>query len=121
MPAKLRRLLQLCLQKDPKQRLQAIGDWRLAIEEAPLQSTLRGPWLWIAAAGLFLLTTLGLGFLHFREKPPAAPTPMRFQIPAPEKTAKSRFRFLRMGGSWRSWTLRCASGFIIWTRGRRAS
>jgi eukaryotic-like serine/threonine-protein kinase len=28
-------LLQLCLQKDPKQRLQAIGDWRLPIEDAP--------------------------------------------------------------------------------------
>src|SRR5271169_776610 len=29
VPAKVRRLLQSCLQKDPKQRLQAIGDWRL--------------------------------------------------------------------------------------------
>src|SRR5271169_1644882 len=28
-PAKVRRLLKKCLDKDPKQRLQAIGDWRL--------------------------------------------------------------------------------------------
>jgi Tol biopolymer transport system component len=35
VPIKLRRLLQSCLQKDPKQRLQAIGDWRLLIEDAP--------------------------------------------------------------------------------------
>jgi eukaryotic-like serine/threonine-protein kinase len=35
VPMKVRRLLQSCLQKDPKQRLQAIGDWRLLIEEAP--------------------------------------------------------------------------------------
>jgi Tol biopolymer transport system component len=34
-PAKVRRLLQSCLQKDPRQRLQAIGDWRLLIEDAP--------------------------------------------------------------------------------------
>ena len=36
VPAKVRRLLQACLQKDPKQRLQAIGDWRLLLEDVPL-------------------------------------------------------------------------------------
>ena len=35
VPAKVRRLLQSCLQKDPKQRLKAIGDWRLLIEDPP--------------------------------------------------------------------------------------
>jgi eukaryotic-like serine/threonine-protein kinase len=35
VPTKVQRLLQACLQKDPKQRLQAIGDWRLLIEDAP--------------------------------------------------------------------------------------
>jgi eukaryotic-like serine/threonine-protein kinase len=35
VPMKVRRLLQSCLQKDPRQRLQAIGDWRLLIEDAP--------------------------------------------------------------------------------------
>jgi Tol biopolymer transport system component len=35
VPAKVRRLLQSCLQKDPKQRLRAIGDWRLLLEDAP--------------------------------------------------------------------------------------
>jgi eukaryotic-like serine/threonine-protein kinase len=33
-PARIRELLQRCLQKDPKQRLQAIGDARIAIDEA---------------------------------------------------------------------------------------
>jgi serine/threonine-protein kinase len=33
VPAKVRRLVQTCLEKDPKQRLQAIGDWRLLIED----------------------------------------------------------------------------------------
>jgi serine/threonine protein kinase/Tol biopolymer transport system component len=35
-PVKVRRLLRTCLQKDPKQRLQAIGDWRLLVEDAPV-------------------------------------------------------------------------------------
>ncbi len=34
VPAKVQRLLRSCLEKDPKQRLQAIGDWRLLLEEA---------------------------------------------------------------------------------------
>src|SRR5580658_5782336 len=33
VPAKVRWLLQACLQKDPKQRLQAIGDWRLLLTD----------------------------------------------------------------------------------------
>jgi eukaryotic-like serine/threonine-protein kinase len=35
VPTKLRRLLQACLQKDPKQRMQAIGDWWLPLEDTP--------------------------------------------------------------------------------------
>src|SRR5215467_2892372 len=52
VPAKVRRLLQCCLQKEPKQRLQAIGDWRVALE-APVESAptakSRVPWA-VAAA-----------------------------------------------------------------------
>src|ERR1700675_4437226 len=33
VPVKARRLLESCLEKDPKQRLQAIGDWRLLLED----------------------------------------------------------------------------------------
>ena len=36
VPVEVRRLLQSCLQKDVKQRLQAIGDWRLLMEDAPI-------------------------------------------------------------------------------------
>src|SRR5579863_354093 len=39
VPAKVRRLLEACLQKDPKQRLQAIGDWRLLLVDAQPQVT----------------------------------------------------------------------------------
>src|ERR1700686_4947093 len=51
VPQKVRRLLVSCMQKDPKQRLQAIGDYRLLLEEHPpvarassQASSLRLPW-----------------------------------------------------------------------------
>jgi len=64
VPAKARRLLQACLQKDPKQRLQAIGDWRLLLEDTPERaSEASGFWKWIvAAAGVAALLMAGLAF-----------------------------------------------------------
>jgi serine/threonine-protein kinase len=53
VPMKVRRLLQSCLQKDPKQRLQAIGDWRLPLEEMPERAGAaksRLPWAVTAGA-----------------------------------------------------------------------
>jgi hypothetical protein len=35
VPAKVQRLVRSCLKKDPKQRLQAIGDWGLLLDEEP--------------------------------------------------------------------------------------
>ena len=60
VPAKVQRLLRSCLEKDPKQRLQAIGDWRLLLEESA------GP---VAAApspsrfGRVAAAALALGFV----------------------------------------------------------
>jgi serine/threonine protein kinase len=50
VPAKVRRLLQACLQKDPKQRLQAIGDWKLMLaEDAPaVAAPSRSRFSWVA-------------------------------------------------------------------------
>ena len=50
VPAKVRRLLQACLQKDPRQRLQAIGDWRVAVEDAPQAAPRR--YGWVIAVGV---------------------------------------------------------------------
>src|SRR6202049_2763774 len=47
-PAKVRRLLRSCLQKDPSQRLQAMGDLRLLLEETPQGMAVRHsrvPWV----------------------------------------------------------------------------
>jgi serine/threonine-protein kinase len=55
LPDRMRRLVDACLQKDPKQRLQAIGDWRLLLEdatEAKSQATSRAPWALAAAFAL---------------------------------------------------------------------
>ena len=98
-PMRVRVLLQRCLQKDPKERLQAIGDARIALNEvlsgapdlAPVgsleapavprwRSTL--PW---ALFGVAAVAFAALAFVHFREKPPAAVEPMRFEIPLPNK------------------------------------
>jgi serine/threonine protein kinase/Tol biopolymer transport system component len=85
-PARIRELIQRCLQKDPKQRLQAIGDARIAIDEVISGSSLPGsgisgiedrpreivaplqpvtspwlrllPWLVAAAFGIGLIATL---------------------------------------------------------------
>jgi serine/threonine protein kinase len=51
---RVRQVLRLCLRKDPKQRVQAIGDVRLALEgsfetPAPPPATTLGSWAWIIA------------------------------------------------------------------------
>jgi eukaryotic-like serine/threonine-protein kinase len=91
VPSTVRPLLRRCLEKDPKQRLRDIGDWRLLMEQeptAPSQSRL-GRVGWIAA-GLLAVVAAVLAFLHFRE----APTPertLRYTIAAPENSTVHSF------------------------------
>jgi eukaryotic-like serine/threonine-protein kinase len=88
-PPQVRRLLKSCLQKDPKLRLHDIADAKLLLEDeaavvetpASLRSRFRtGGW---AAAGVFLALAAAISFVHFRESPPAAGEPTRFQIALP--------------------------------------
>jgi hypothetical protein len=88
-PAEVRRLLTMCLAKDPKKRLRDIGDWRLLVEDsappaslAPLSSRFRNA-AWAVAAGAFALIAAGVSFVHFREKPPEQRVE-RFSLAAPE-------------------------------------
>jgi serine/threonine protein kinase len=77
-PAQIRKLLRRCLEKDPKKRLQAIGEARIALTEyeeeasgaSVLMSAAIAPevpvwkqWMPWAVAGVFTLTTLVLGVL----------------------------------------------------------
>jgi Tol biopolymer transport system component len=95
-PPAVRRLVRRCLTKDRKQRLQAIGEARIAIEEA---RTGGAPELseastavrkghsvgWVAATAVLTVTALGLGsiaYRHFREEPARV---LRTSVLPPEK------------------------------------
>jgi len=90
VPARMRRLLRWCLVKDPKKRLRDISDGMALVEDEPDQkahSTVQRdssplPWIITAAAILF---AVGIGFVHFREKPPASPEAYRLLIRLPER------------------------------------
>jgi serine/threonine protein kinase len=93
-PPRIRRLLERCLRKEPKKRLQAIGEARIAIEEnaaEPLSVAARVPrrWIpWAAAAGV-----LGLAFpaALFYRKPTSALRPlMRLSIELGSNAALAR-------------------------------
>jgi len=68
VPAEVQRLLRSCLEKDPKQRLQAIGDWRLLLDapSSPMRelgaNRGRDKWLWPAVAGV-LVVALAIALL----------------------------------------------------------
>ena len=117
VPANLRRLLQCCLQKDPKQRLQAIGDWRLLLEKTPeIAVPARRMWLWPSVAAM-LLVMLGLvSFLQFRRKPPAEPRVVRFTIPLPEKGILGEFLSLSPDGKRFAFTVSVGSSVQLWMR-----
>ncbi len=97
-PASIRRLIQRCLTKDRKQRLQAIGEARIAIdaalaggtpllEDAPDHGSARRPW---GPWGVAAVLAVGLGpvaFVHFREKAPTPAAPLRFQLELPGATS----------------------------------
>jgi serine/threonine-protein kinase len=70
VPDKTRRLLQVCLQKDPKQRLQAIGDWRLLLEDAPSASPEAKSWApWSVAVVCAIVAALAV-WAPWRRSPP---------------------------------------------------
>jgi eukaryotic-like serine/threonine-protein kinase len=100
----VRVLLQRCLQKDPKQRLQAIGDARISLDEvlsgAPdpaMAGTAQAAMPWSHHAlpwtllGVTAAALAALAFVHFREKPTAPVEPVRFQIPLAETSGAGSF------------------------------
>ena len=95
-PPFLRTLIQRCLEKDPRRRLQWIGEARLAIETyianptaaaeaAPASQPSRPAWLAWAAAAAMAITAATFGILHFREITPLPPL-VQFDILPPENT-----------------------------------
>ncbi|HYL36063.1 MAG TPA: protein kinase [Bryobacteraceae bacterium] len=82
VPAHVRRLLERCLEKDPKKRLRDIGDMELLLAEGADEGVRRGPggpphrWPWIAAAGVLAVAAAGLGFVAYRATRPAELKPL---------------------------------------------
>ena len=88
VPAKVRRLLRKCLEKDPKRRLRDIGDACELLEDEPEPAPSRtrlGIAGWIAAAVLAAIAAISLwGWL--RPAPPAARIVTHFTTTLPEGT-----------------------------------
>jgi Tol biopolymer transport system component len=114
VPMQVRRLLQSCLEKNPKRRLRDIGDaWRLLDDtQLSTHAPARSWWPWSAAA-LFAIVA-ALAFWAPWHASSLTPEPKQFQLPLPEKTDIGRFAvspdgrwiaFAAVGtdGVWRLW------------------
>ena len=85
VPAKVRLLLEACLRKDPRQRLQAIGDWRLLLTDVQLQTATspksRLPW---AMAAALAMVSIGFGTILWRATRPVSQPLTRLSVELPE-------------------------------------
>jgi serine/threonine protein kinase/Tol biopolymer transport system component len=87
IPERMRRLVSSCLQKDPKKRLQSIGDMHYLLEaptEVRADVPPRSGWLWPAIAAIAALAMTVIGIIHFREKPPTDAV-MRLSVSLPDR------------------------------------
>jgi hypothetical protein len=87
VPARVRRLLRSCLQKNPDDRLHEIADWKLLLDDdaepSVLPSSPRTRWLWPAIAAVLLVAVAAMGVVLYRANE-SAPPEVRSQIPQPE-------------------------------------
>jgi eukaryotic-like serine/threonine-protein kinase len=111
VPARIRRVLQLCLRKDLRQRAQAMGDVRLALEgafevavpqaAAVARSPSRGArlaWL-VAAAAVLVAAALAIPAVrHLREAQPSSPPERRLDIVTPSTGSLESFALSPDGG-----------------------
>jgi serine/threonine protein kinase/Tol biopolymer transport system component len=95
-PTKIRDLLRRCLQKDPRRRVQDIGDARIEIEETlaspataeptaaaeSVRSHWQGPMLWVVVSLLLVAAIAGLAIWNLRRLPSPQPV-SRFTITLP--------------------------------------
>jgi Tol biopolymer transport system component/predicted Ser/Thr protein kinase len=80
VPIDARRLIASCLQKAPKQRLQAIGDWRLLVNEGEAPATPAKSRISWVAAGLLAVATASLAVGLWRATRPVDHPLMRLSV-----------------------------------------
>jgi serine/threonine protein kinase len=90
VPARLRPLIQHCLEKDPRKRLRDIGDIGLLLNASAPTRPRQTSWLWPAVTALLLAAVVGLSFLYAR-RAPLAPEALRFEISTPGNTPAQMF------------------------------
>ena len=87
VPARLRRVLRSCLQKDPERRLHDVADWQLLIDDDDVVVRDRPAptrrWLWPIAASVLLIAAIALGVVLLRQ-PTTNLERSETQIPQPE-------------------------------------
>jgi serine/threonine protein kinase len=86
-PPAIRQLLRRCLDRDVKNRLQWIGEARIAIHdktELPEGPRARSGWLWPAIAAVSTLTVLALSYVAYRHYVEEPPRVERFSLLTPE-------------------------------------
>ena len=83
-PVEVQRLLRACLEKDPRNRLRAIGDWKLLLDRSQTAAAQnhRVSKLWPVLTGLLAIAAAYTSWLHFHETP-AEEYPMRFSVALP--------------------------------------
>jgi serine/threonine protein kinase/dipeptidyl aminopeptidase/acylaminoacyl peptidase len=103
VPARFRRLVESCLQKDPRRRLRDIGDIELLLADGqaaqtPPALTRRPAWpAWIVA-GAFALASGVIGWLYLQTPEPARPPVVQFEIGQGQRDVQSGLAVLSPDG-----------------------
>jgi Tol biopolymer transport system component len=96
-PAAVRRLVSRCLERDPRRRLQSIGEARIVIEDviagtavddsrpAAIPAPASPTWPWAIAAVASVVALAAIALVWYRPAP-SAPAVARYTIPPPENT-----------------------------------
>jgi Tol biopolymer transport system component/predicted Ser/Thr protein kinase len=107
VPAKVRRMLRMCLEKDPQKRLRHIGDVMALVDEAPaapvtVEQPRKNRWLWpaVIVAGLAIVGSALAYWAPWRTKGSAEA--IRFQIPSTDdaKFILGGFPAISPNGKW---------------------
>ena len=88
VPLRVRRLLRACLQKDPRRRLQHIGDARLLLEDDRNIASRRGPLLWLVGAAAMVATAALWAPWKASARPAACPVSDPSTLGCPETSGR---------------------------------